>query len=157
MPRDFTISFENVTISAAQDLVSLKGSTGKVNQVLRCWFGMTSTTLQTAQGIRLNTKYGSATVTLGSGGAAGNARAIDPGDSAWSGTARTNDTTPATTSGSFVNLVSQGVHNYGGWDFIWGQNGPTFGLNEGFVMELLSTVSGTCAFSGGILVREYGS
>ena len=156
MARTYTVSFENVTISAAQDLVALKGSTGKTCKLVRCWLGASNTTLQTAQSLRLNVKYGSATVTLGSGGAAGTIVPVDPGDAAASFTARTNDTTPATTSGSFSRLVPQGVHNYGGWD--WTLRTPiVFGLNEGAVFELLSTVTGTCAFSGGVEVEETGS
>ncbi len=156
MPRIYTVSFSNVTVSAAQDLVSLKGSTGKVCKVRRAWVQMTNTTLQTAQGLRLNCKFASATITLGSGGGAGTAVPYDPGDAAYSGTARINDTTPATTSGAFSFLVTYGGHNYAGMDYSWGDKGPMFGLNQGFVFELLSTVSGTCAFSGGVEFEESG-
>lgn len=157
MGRRYTVTFENVTISAAQDLVALKGSTGKTCRVRRAWFGMTNTTLQTAQGMRLNVKYASATLTLGSGGSAPTPRPMDPGDAAASFTCRVNDTTQATTSGAFVNLEPDGIHNYGGEKMNWGNDGPAFGLNEGVILELLSTVSGTCAFSGGVEVEETGS
>lgn len=126
-------------------------------QLCRVWLHMNDTTLQTAQGLRLNTKYSSATITLGSGGSAPTPRPYDPGDTAASFTCRVNDTTPATTSGAFVDLVSGGGHNYGGYDFSWGNNGPIAGLNTGFVFELLSTVSGTCAFSGGMELLELGN
>lgn len=157
MPRIYTVSFKFVTISAAQDLVALKGSTGKVCQVRRCWASMNDTTLETAQGVRFNQKYGSATVTLGSGGSSPTPRPLDPGDVAASFTAVANATTPSTTSGGFVDLVPDGGHNYGGYNWNWGDRGPYFGLNEGFVFELLSTVSGTCNWSGGIEVAELGS
>jgi hypothetical protein len=157
MPRVYTVAFKFVTVAAAQDLVSLKGSSGKTCRVRRCWLGMNDTTLQTAQGLRLNVKYGSATVTLGSGGSAPTPRPYDPGDSAASFTCRTNDTTPATTSGSFVDVTPNGIHNFGGYDFPYGDRGPEFGLNEGVVFELPSTVSGTCNFSGGVEVEERGS
>lgn len=157
MARRYTVTFKNVTISAAQDLIALKGSTGKVCKVRRVWLGMNDTSLQTAQGLRLNVKYGSATVTLGSGGSTPTPRPLDPGDAAASFTAHANDTTPATTSGSFVDLAPDGGHNYGRYEFGWGNDGPTFGLNEGVIFELLSTVSGTCNFSGGVEVEESGS
>lgn len=156
MPRVYTASFKNVTISAAQDLISLKGSSGKVCRLRRAWLQMNDTTLQTAQGLRLNTKYASATFTAGSGGSAPTPRPLDPGDAAASFTARANDTTPGTTSGAFVDLAPSGGHNYGGYDFAF-RDGPAFGLNEAVVFELLSTVSGTCNFSGGTEVEEYGS
>lgn len=158
MPRIYTVSFENVTISAAQDLIGLKGSTGKVCKLRRAWLGASNTTLQTAQSLRLNVKYGSATVTLGSGGSSPTPRPVDPGDSAASFTAVANATTPSTTSGAFVNIEPDGIHNYAGEKLAWPEaEAPTFGLNEGVIFELLSTVTGTCAFSGGVAVSESGS
>lgn len=156
MPRVYTAGFKFVTVSAAQDLVSLKGSTGKVCQLRRAWLQMNDTTLQTAQGLRLNVKYGSATVTQGSGGSTPTPRPVDPGDAAASFTAHANDTTPATTSGAFVDINADGGHNYGGFDKTW-KDGPYFGLNEGVIFELNSTVTGTCNFSGGAEVVETGS
>jgi hypothetical protein len=157
MPRIYTVSFKNVTIAAAQDLIALKGSTGKVCRLRRLWLAMNDTTLQTAQGLRLNVKYGSATVTLGSGGSAPTPRPLDPGDAAASFTCRVNDTTPGTTSGAFVDLVPDGGHNYGRYEFGWGNAGPVFGLNEGIIFELLGAPTGTCNFSGGAEVEESGS
>lgn len=158
MGRVYTVSFKNVTISAAQDLVALKGSTGKTCKLRRLWLKMNDTTLQTAQGLRLNVKYGSATVTLGSGGSAPTPRPVDPGDAAASFTCRVNDTTPGTSSGSFVDLTPDGGHNYAGFDYTWPKGEePVFGLSEGVIFELLSTVSGTCNYSGGATVEETGS
>jgi hypothetical protein len=158
MARVYTAAFKFVTISAAQDLVALKGSSGKTVIVRRVYLYMNDTTLQTAQGLRLNLKYASATITLGSGGSSATARPHDQGDSAFSGTARVNDTTPATTSGGFTDITPAGGHNYQGFDYTWPRGEePVFGLNEGVVWELLSTVSGTCNFSGGVTVAETGS
>lgn len=158
MPRVYTASSKFVTVSAAQDLVTVKGSTGKTCKVRRVWVYMNDTTLQTAQGLRLNVKYASATLTVGSGGSAPTPRPVDAGDAAASFTARANDTTPATTSGSFVDITPAGGHNYAGFDYTWPKGEePVFGLNEGVVFELLSTVSGTCNFSAGMTVEETGS
>lgn len=158
MPRLYSVSFKFVTISAAQDLVAVKGSTGKTCRLRRVWLAMNDTTLQTAQGLRLNVKYSSATLTLGSGGSTPTARPLDPGDAAASFTNHCNDTTPATTSGAFTDLMPAGGHNYGGYDYTWPKGEePVFGLNEGVVWELLSTTTGTCNFSGGATVEESGS
>lgn len=156
MPRVYTASFKAVTVSAVQDLISAKGSSGKTCQVRRAWLQMNDTTLQTAQGLKLNVKYSSATFTAGSGGSAPTPRPMDPGDAAASFTARANDTTQGTTSGAFVDLNPSGGHNYGGWDFTW-RDGPVFGLNEAVIFELNSTVSGTCVYSGGMEIAESGS
>lgn len=156
MPRTYTVTFENVLVSAAQDLISLKGSTGKTCKLKRAWLGATDTTLQTAQGLRIRFRYFPATMTQGSGGSTPTPNPVDPGDAAASFTAHANDTSQATTSGTAVSVASQGVHNYGGLDFTFA-NPPVFGLNEGVSFELLSTVSGTCHFSGGVEVEETGS
>ncbi len=158
MPRVYTVSFKFVTISAAQDLVAVKGSTGKTCRLRRVWLQMNDTTLQTAQGLRLNVKYSSATLTLGSGGSVPTARPVDAGDTAASFSNHVNDTTPSTTSGAFTDIMPTGGHNYGGFDYTWPKGEEVvFGLNEGVVFELLSTVTGTCNFSGGATIEESGS
>ena len=117
MGRIYTVPFENVTIAAAQDLVAVKGSTGKICRVLRAWLGMTNTTIQTAQGLRLRFKLATATITLGSGGSAVTPQKTDLGDAAASFTAQANDTTPSTTTGAFTVIYPQGIHNFAGIDF----------------------------------------
>jgi len=158
MPRVYTVSFKAVTISAVQDLISAKGSSGKTCRVRRIWLYMNDTTLQTAQGLKLNLKYGNATVTLGSGGSTPTPRPVDAGDAAASFTAHANDTSQATTSGSFVDITPVGGHNYAGFDYTFPKGEePVFGLNEGVIFELNSTVTGTCNFSGGMTIEETGS
>ena len=159
MSRTYDVTFKYVAVSAAQDLVAVKGSTGKTCRVRRVWLYMNDTTIQTAQGLRLNLKYASATITLGSGGTdTVTAAPHDPGDAAASFTANVNDTTPSTTSGAFTDRMPGGGHNYAGFDYTYPKGEePVFGLNEGAVFELLSTVSGTCHFSGGMTVEESGS
>lgn len=156
MPRLYTCSFENVTIAAVQDLISCRGSTGKLCKLISAWFGPSNTTLQTAQHLRLNIKLATATITLGSVGTAVTPAPVDLGDVAASFTSRANDTTPATTSGAFTNRYPVGIHNYAGYFRNFGAKGPVFGLNQGLVFELLSTVSGTCVFSGGLEIEESG-
>lgn len=156
MPRIYTISSKFVTIAAAQDIFGLKGSSGKICRLRALLFAMNDTTLQTAQGLRFNVKYGSATVTLGSGGSSPTPRPLDPGDAAASFTAVANATTPSTTSGAFVDITPAGGHNYAGFKYRWFDNFPIFGLNTGIVFELNSTVSGTCNFSGFAEVEEIG-
>jgi len=156
MPRKYSVTFKNVTISAAQDLVSVKGGAGKVCVVNRIWFGMNNTALQTAQGLRLNLKLATATITLGSGGNSATPQKYDNGDAAATFTARINDTTKAITSGAFRDIAPDGGHNYGAYVFNFGKDGPVFGPDQGAVFELLSTVSGSCDFSGGMDVTEIG-
>ncbi len=155
MPRTYSITFEGVTVSAAQDLVQVIGAAGKTVKVLRQWVSCTDTTLATGQMLELRSRFLPATVTNGSGGSSPAAQALDPGDAAPSVTAKSNSTTPATTSGTAVKLEENGCHLYTGYDY-WFPRPPVIGPSESFVFELLSTVSGTVHLSGGVLVEESG-
>lgn len=157
MSRQYDINFENVTVTLPQDLSSVLGVAGKVLRLVRARVGMTNTAIATAQGLQLRVRMATATLTLGSGGTAATPRPLDPGDTAEAGTARVNDTTKATTSGAFTILEETGVHIYTGYDYTWPSDArPSIGGAGGFVFELLSTVSGAVALSGGIRVEEIG-
>ena len=157
MPRIYEITFENVSVSAAQDLVSLKGGASRTVKIKRMRVAATNTSIPTAQMLELRASLASATLTAGSGGTAPTPRPVDLGDAAATFTARANDTSKATTSGAFTILEESGCHIYAGYDFSYPQGRePVFGLNEGFVFELLSTVSGTVNLSGGVTVEETG-
>lgn len=154
--RIYTAVFENVTIAAAQDLVAIRGSADRVIQLRKVWIFLVGTTLATAQGIRCRVKDSGGTLTLGSGGGSYTSIPLDPTDTAFGGTAHINDTTPATTGGSFRNITPAGGHIYGGFKFDWGHEGPLRGGTGGFVFDTPSTVSGTCIFSGGVEFAEMG-
>jgi hypothetical protein len=157
MPRTYEVTFENVSVSAAQDLVSAKGGAARTVKVKRMRVGATNTSIPTAQMLQIRASIASATLTAGSGGTAPTPRPVDLGDAAATFTARANDTSKATTTGAFTIVEETGCHIYAGYDFSYPQGRePVFGLNEGFVFELLSTVSGTCAFSGGVTFEETG-
>lgn len=155
--RTYDVSFENVTVTAAQDLTAIIGAAGKVLKIKRMRVGATNTSIPTAQMIQIRARFLPATVTNGSGGTAPTPRPLDPGDAAASFTARVNDTTKASSSGTATIMEETGVHIYAGYDFTYPQDArPTIGPSEAFVFELLSTVSGTVALSGGVTVEETG-
>lgn len=157
MPRRYVTGTENVSVSAAQDLVQVIGATGKLVRIKRCFVGATNTTLVTAQSLRLRCRFLPATVTNGSGGSSPTFVPVDPGDAAASVTAKANNTTPATTSGTPVVLQDIGVHIFAGWDFSWPAGAePVVGPSESFVFELLSTVTGTVNLSATVEVEEAG-
>lgn len=155
MARRYVVSFENVTVSAAQDLISVKGSTGKSIRLISVKVGATDTTLPTAQMLQLRVQFLPVTVTAGSGGGAATPRLLDPGDSAAAATARINDTTPATSSGTAVTIHTAGVHIYAGEDYTFPAP-PVAGLNQQFSYGLLSTVTGTVHLSGNLEFEELG-
>lgn len=155
MPREYTVSFAPTTVSAAQDLVTILGAAGKMCKILRCWVASTDTTLDSAQMLSIRLRYLPATVTAGSGGSTPTPRPLDPGDSAASFTAHTNDTTKSSTGGTAAIIEENGCHIYAGYDVYLSK--PIYvGPSEAFVFELLSTVSGTVNLAGGVLVEETG-
>lgn len=157
MARVYRVTFENIAVSAAQDLVFVPGATGKMIRILRRWVGATNTTLVTAQSIQLRERFLPATVTAGTAGTTGiTPSKTDPGDAACSvSTAGTNNTGKATTSSTAVILYETGVHLFNGFEEEW-LRPPPVGPSEAYVFELLSTVSGTVNLSGGVEFEEIG-
>lgn len=152
--RLYLVTFENVAVSAAQDLLQIKGASGKMLQIVRQWVELVDVSLPAAQGWRLRSRFLPATVTDGSGGSTPTPVA-QPGDAAASFTALANNTTQATTNGTAKIHWAGGGHIYSGsrWTF---QEMPAIGPSESFVFELLSTPSGTIHLSGGVEVIEIG-
>lgn len=155
MPRRYAVAFENVAVSAAQDLFQIKGAAGKMLKIIAIKLGATNTTLPTAQMLQTRGRFLPVTVTDGSGGSTPTPRPLDPGDAAASFTALANNTTKATSTGTVTVQHEAGVHIYAGEDYTF-PDPPCVGPSETFVYELLSTVSGTCNFSGKVIVEEIG-
>lgn len=158
MGKKCTVTFEDVAVSAAQDLLSLKAASTKPIRILRYWVGATDTTLPTSQMLKLRARAATATLTAGTGGSAQTPISIDPTNTTTvSATGRKNDTAGATTSGAFSIVDEQGVHIYNGYDSALQARDPIdIPISGGFVWELLSTVSGTVHLSGGIDFEEVG-
>lgn len=156
MGRKYRVTFVGVAVSAAQDLVQITGATGKMMRILRHWVGCTDTSVATGQMISLRARFLPATVTVGAAGTTGiTPSKNDPGDAACSSsTCATNNTTQATTSGTAIITYSNGCHLYQGDNWRYDEP-PVVGPSEGFVFELLSTVSGTVHLSGGVEIEEF--
>ena len=157
MGRRYSVSTEAVAVSAAQDLLQIKGATGKILRIRSISVGATDTTEPTAQQLELRCRFLPATVTDGSGGTTPTPRPYDAGDSAASFTAKANNTTPATSSGTVAILEEWGVHIANGliWVFPDAET-PIVGPSESFTFELLSTVTGTVHLSTKATVEELG-
>src|SRR2546429_1425013 len=97
--RVYKTQFENVTISAVQDIFLLKA--GSANGVELHQIDLSAGGVTSPAEIRLRLKRLPATVTNGTGGTAPTINAADSGDTkAATATVRANDTTQATTSGT---------------------------------------------------------
>lgn len=155
MPRTYTVSFENVAIAAAQDLVQVKGAAGKTLRILRQSLACVDSTLPASQTLRLRSQFLPATVTDGSGGSSPTPEPLDPGDSAASFTAKANNTTQASSSGTATTLEANGCHVYSGYDYAFPRP-PIVGPSESFVFALMTAPAASTHFSGSVVVEESG-
>ncbi len=155
MPRTYSVSFEQVAVSAPQDLLQIKGAAGTMLRITRVWWGATDTTAPTNQQLSARCRFLPATVTDGSGGSSPTPQPFDPGDAAASFTAKANSTTKATTGLTASILEEHGDNIFTGYDYMFPRP-PLVGPSESFVFELLSTVTGTVHLSGGATVEESG-
>jgi hypothetical protein len=158
MSRIYEVATENVAVSAAQDLLQIKGASGKMLRIKRVKVGASDTSIPTAQMLRLRCRFLPTTVTDGSGGSTPTPQKRDPGDAGASFTALGNNSTQATTNGTAL-VVDQppGIHIYAGYDYAFPAGmEPVIGPSESFTFEMLSTPSGTLHLSSGVTVEEIG-
>jgi len=156
MGRIYRVTFDNVLVSAAQDLVQINGASGKMVRILHRWVAATDTSIPSAQMLQLRERFLPSTVTNGTTGTTSATVAkTDPGDAAASFTAQTNCTGKATTNGTAIQLFATGCHIYNGYDDEPIAPYP-IGPSEAYVFELESTVTGIVHLSGGVIVEEIG-
>ncbi len=154
MSRIYKVPFDNILVSAAQDLLQIKGATGKMLRILEINLACTDTSLATGQMLQLRCRFLPATVTDGSGGGTITPVAM-PGDSAASFTCLRNNTTPATTSGTAVVHRTDSMHLYSPYTYPFPKP-VEVGQSESFTFELEGAPSGTVHLSGGAIVEELG-
>ena len=158
MSKICNVNFKHVSISATQDLVSLKPASNKPIRILRYWLMCDEPTLPSPILLQLNAKITTGTFTAGSGGSAPTPTCLDPTNTTTiSATARANDTTPGTTSTSFVNIDPSGTHIYNRFDSAQQGRAPIdIPVAGGFVFELLNATITAAHFSGGVDFEEIG-
>lgn len=160
--RAYSFTFENVSVSAAQDLFYIKPAADKVCIIEAVYLsnvgGAADAGDTQEELLRLVCNRLPATVTVGSGGSASGTGTLNPlatNDAAAGFTARSNDTTPATTSGTARTLRADG------WNvripYVWmppPEHRPIVANAEAIVFKLLSTPADAISVSGEIIVRE---
>jgi hypothetical protein len=152
--RIYRVLFENISISAAQDLFQIKGAAGKMCLIRRAVLGCTQQT-PTNQQLKLRGRFLPATVTDGSGGSSPTPQKTDPGDATASFTAKANNTTQASTGGTAVVTHEWGVNIYAGLDEELARPVPV-GPSESWVFELIGAPTAGHTFSGFVEVEEIG-
>lgn len=152
MPRRYVMGFSNVSVSAAQDLLALYAGASGAIEIEGAWLQQVT---QTGNGnLRLRWRRLPATVTAGSAGSAGTIKPLRTGDAAATVTGRINDTTPATTSGTAVDMPD-------GWNLINGyfyqppaDDRIACNPSEAIVLSLDQAPGGAIVCNGAVIFRE---
>ena len=161
MPRSYEVLFEQVVISAAQDLVEVYfgASIYKSLKILQAWLSCVDTTVPPSTFLPVRARILASTVTHGTGGGSAVIKPCDPGDSTAAFTALSNNaTTKATTTGAIQFQYDDGFHVYQGFEKMFPRPPQMVGgQGQSFVFELLAVpASFSAKFSGGLLVEEAG-
>jgi hypothetical protein len=151
--RVYKTFFENVTISAVQDVFSLKA--GSANGVELHQIDLSAGGVTAPAEIRLRLKVLPATVTSGSGGSAPILSPADSGDAkSATATVRTNDTTQATTSGTSKTLQAHQWNVLTPWQYLPApEDREIIQAGEAIVLDIPGTPASTVV-SGTIAWRE---
>jgi hypothetical protein len=155
MPRRYIVPAEQLSLTAASDIIQISGATGKMLRIIRWAFRPADNTLATAQVLSTRCRFLPATVTV-TGGTSVTPQKIDPGDAAASFTATKNNTTKTTTGGTAVTVDVGGGHIYNGYEQ-QPEKEILVGPSEAFVFELLSSaIQGTVTVNAEVEVEELG-
>ena len=156
MPRLYTVTFEVVSVSAAQDLIQISGASGKVLFPRRIALSGADASLPTAGMLALRCSYLPATVMNGNGAAA-TPNKTDQGDPAASFSAIVNSTTPASTSATKATRYEDGNHLYGPFGHKFEDYENPIMSGEAFVFELINTPVVAVTLSCTMWVFEIGA
>lgn len=150
--RVYTMEFNAVAVAAAQDLLAIYCGASKAIKVHEVVLGQVTAT--TIGNLGLTLKRLNATVTSGSGGAAGTVVPINPGDAAATVTGRTNDTTQATAT--TTNVIRGDVVNVlNGYQYLPPPDDrPVIEPSGAFVVSLNTAPASSETFSGTITFEE---
>ena len=155
LERMYTIGFDNVTVTAAQDLLTVRASA--TNGLTLRRLSLSASAISAAAEIRVRLKRMPATVTLGSGGSAPTIQKVSSrnGIAALS-SPRANDTTQATTSGTAVQLATWNWNVL--QDFL--EVPPTeyerweADVSEALIVDLLAAPGASTVLSGFLVFKE---
>jgi len=153
MARPYVIQFNNIAVTAAQDLFNIAATSGMAFVLHQ--FELNSESSSSAAELRVVIKRMTATVTNGSGGSVATISALASTDAAATVTGRTNDTTRATTSGSTTNLFPFGWNVLNGLLFCPPPEiRPTFGVSQNLLIGLETAPAASTTMDGYIVIEE---
>lgn len=154
MSEIFTIVCKNVSVSAAQDVLSAKAASTKKLELLGVEMNANGQTTVGNYPIRL--RYFPATVTAGTGGGSVTGQNVNPDGASAGFTARANDTTQSSTSGTAVDLVDTQFNPINGyyWEPPARGEPPKADLSTQFVLSLDANPGSTINVSATMWLKE---
>lgn len=155
MSEIFTIVCENVAVTAAQDILAAYASSGKKLQLLAVELSANGQTTVGNYPIRL--RYLPATVTPGSVGSSVTPQNTNPDGASPSFTARRNDTTQATTSGTASDWVATQFNPINGYYFqppVGLADEPKADLSTAIILSLDHAPAASINISATMWLRE---
>lgn len=150
--RKYTVTFNNVSVSAVQDLISIQSTSGMAFALHELWIGQY--TASSVGNLRFTVKRFTAAYVIGSGGSSATPVKINNGDAAATVTGRTNDTTQ-TTSGTST-IIRPDVFNVIN-GYLWlpaPADQPVFGISSAMVISLDGPPGSAESMSGGVVIEE---
>lgn len=157
--RLYVVEFHNVAITAQQDLVYVKPAADKICIVEMAKFAVVGGTADAGDAqeelLDIELIRVPATVTVGSGGSSFTPSPTMTNDAAAGFTARINDTVKATTSGTLLNMDSDGMNNRVPYLYLPAPEHRVAVANaQAVVMRLNTTPADSITCNGTMLVRE---
>ncbi len=155
MGRVYAVAFENVAVTAAQDLFMVAPADDKPIKLLGFMLSQ-STELGDAAEEMLRIKVIRGHATVGSGGSAVDAAPVHCADAADAATCRTNDTTIAST-GTAVDLLADTFNVRAGYQFWWTpETAPTCSEANGvrMVVRLMAAPADSVTMGGTLYFEE---
>jgi hypothetical protein len=150
----YAATFENVSVSAIQDLFELVASSGGPLRIHAIYLGQTSEVGDAAEEI-LRVRIMRGNTTSGSGGSSVTPTPLRPAGTAFGGTCEANNTTPAT-AGSPVACHVDAFNVRSGWVYV-----PTpetrieVAASERVVLNLPAAPADAISLSGTIVFEEF--
>lgn len=157
--RAYAVEFHNVSVAAQQDFFYIKPAADKICIIEALYLSNVGGAADAGdvqeELLRIELIRVPATVTAGSGGGAMTPNPISTNDTAAAFTARINDTTVATTSGTNLNLHSDGMNIR--VPYVWmppPEHRILVANAQALVARLVSTPADAVSMNGTMIVRE---
>lgn len=157
--RAYAVEFHAVAVAAQQDFFYVKPAADKICVIEAVYLSNVGVAADAGDAqeelLRIEIIRVPATVTVGSGGGSMTPNPLSTNDTAAGFTARINDTTVATTSGTNLNIHSDGLNIR--IPFVWmppPEHRPIVANAQAIVVRLVSTPTDSVTMNGTCIVRE---